>query len=82
MFSAFGAASLRPISALAAPVAAASAVNAIAEAPTSLFVVTIVISYSVSLSGVPIHPTQERIPLLRLSMVKQPIHEPDMSMAQ
>jgi hypothetical protein len=68
MLSAFEAALSRPISALAATVAAASAVNASAHAPASLFVVTTAISYSVSVSGVLIHLTPETVPMRRLSL--------------
>jgi hypothetical protein len=67
MLSAFEAASSRPISALAVTVAAASAVKASVHAPASLFVVTTVISYSVSVSGALIHLTRETIPMRRLS---------------
>jgi hypothetical protein len=67
MLSVFEAASSRPISALAATVAAASAVNASAQAPASLFVVAMVISYSVSASGVLIHLTRETVPMRRLT---------------
>jgi hypothetical protein len=67
MLSALEAASSRPISALAATVAAASAVNASAHTPASLFVVAMVISYSVSVSEALIHLTRETVPMRRLS---------------
>jgi hypothetical protein len=82
MLSAFEAVSSRPISALAATVAAARAVNASAHTPASLFIVAMVVSYSVSAKWGAHSPHAGDRTNASVKRIKQFIHEPDMSMAQ